>query len=153
MTTLTSAFQDYILSCRADGKEKSTINWYRSILGRYVATCPNILLKDITTNAIRAYILELRQSTYAEETINDHIRVLHTFFAWCSAEYAIPQKMRGRIKYPDAPKSTPKVARIEDVQAMFEVAGRRYWCQESGHSHVRARYWLSCGRTLWLESR
>jgi site-specific recombinase XerD len=123
MTTLTSALQDYILSGRADGKRESTVNWYRSILGRFTATRPNILLKAITTNAIREYIMELRRSTYAEETVNDHIRALHTFFAWCSAEYGIPQKMHGRIKYPEPPQSTPKVARIEDVQAMFEVAG------------------------------
>src|SRR5687768_17565264 len=100
MRTFVTAFHEFILSCMADGLSKSTVNWFCSLIGTFVEALCSRLVNDILTNDLRQYITQLRHMSYADETVNAHIRALHKFWKWCNAEDWPANPMR-TIRYPE----------------------------------------------------
>lgn len=115
---LNDAIAEFLIAQEADGSSASTINWYKSILGKFLQHLGNIEIKTISTADIRKYIIWAR-GEYAPDTAHAHIRVQHKFWKWCQAEYDLANPMRN-IKYPDQPKQRqPKAIATEDIVRLF----------------------------------
>ena len=130
MTTVDQAIEDFQLANRADGlSEKTSIN-YRYLLVESPHSLPAWLreqgyggpLGSITTAMLRQHIVWLRGrlnmrtgDPLADQTINDHVRALHRFFRWSSAEYDLANPM-ARISYPrHQPAQRHKAISLADV--------------------------------------
>jgi site-specific recombinase XerD len=120
MRTFVTAFHEFILSCMAAGLSKSTVNWFRSLIGTFVEALCSRMVNDISTNDLRQYITQLRHMSYADETVNAHSRALHKFWKWCNAEDGPANPMR-TIRYPE--KFQPKPTHLETIRLMLEMAG------------------------------
>lgn len=118
MTTVRTAYQDFLEACEADGLAETTMTWYRSLLTPFVDEWGHSLIKTISVKDIRKYLIRIRRKYEKEHTINDHNRALHRFWKWVHEEYAIPNPMR-RIAYPKKPNPNPNPIRIEHVAALF----------------------------------
>lgn len=122
MTSLQSAFTEFMLACEADGLQPSTTRVYRSLVGRYINQSEADSIRDVTPHDMRAYMLSLRKAEYSEHTISDTSRALHRFWRWVAGEYNTPNPMR-TLKYLQPPPTTiPKAASLDDVIAMFRAA-------------------------------
>jgi len=110
-----SAVEAFLLACSADGRKEKTLAWYRSLLGRYVASAGNRAVQRVVANDVRRYIVELRHQNYSPDTVHGHIRALHRFWKWCSREYKIDNPMEN-IDFPKQPKpKLPKAVALDDV--------------------------------------
>ncbi len=132
---LESALEEFIIALKADGLKPKTIDWYRWSLGVFAAAHADQPLDLLTTKVLRQYIADLRDRKWqwngsqhvkkdvplSDDTINAHVRVLHKFWSWCSAEYQIVNPMTN-IRYPRKPEAKPKAIRIEDVKKLFAAA-------------------------------
>lgn len=134
---VSTAIDSFIMACQADGLAKSTVKHYESKLGRLARALGDQPLDDISTDTLRRYIIDMRQQTeryidapqkpaqeggYSSESVNTHIRALHRFFKWCSAEYEMPNPM-AKIRYPQPQKQAPKGISPADVIRMLEATG------------------------------
>ncbi len=134
---LCQAIDNFILACEADGLAPATTQHYQSKLGRLGRELGHCQLRDINTNTLRYYIIEMRQQTeryidapqkpiqqggYSPETVNTHIRALHRFFKWCALEYDRPNPM-AKIRYPQPQQQAPKGISPNDVIKMLEATG------------------------------
>jgi site-specific recombinase XerD len=121
--TLSDAVDDFLLARRADGLAEATLTWYASLLGamtRHLGAQP---INEVSTSALRRYIVELRQSDYAPDSIYAHVKALHIFFRWCADEYSIANPAR-HIAFPKQPPSKlPRRAQDSDIIKMFSVCG------------------------------
>ena len=126
MPTLASAFADFILALRADGLSRSTIEWYRWTVSAFIRSHDGEtrLVREVSANDCRRYIVAIRGQGYAEDTVSAHIRGLHRFWKWVASEYSVTDPMR-TIRYPQPRQSQPKAADIADIIAMFAHAGER----------------------------
>lgn len=122
MTSLQSAFAEFLLACAADGLAESTIRGYRSLVGRYIQQSKADSIRDVTPHDMRAYMVSLRKAEYTEHSISDHNRALHRFWKWAGMEYNLPNPMR-TIKYLQPPETQlPRAVSLDDVIAMFRAA-------------------------------
>lgn len=120
---LQSALDDFLLACEADGLSRTSLRWYKSILSRFVAAYPDEQVKDISANAIRGYLVGLKES-YSEDSRGSYTRALHRFWKWTAAEYGIVNPMRN-IRYPQKPPARHRAAELVDILKMFAEAGER----------------------------
>lgn len=118
---ISSAVAEFLLHSEAEGLSKSTLTWYRSILGRF-AEQHAASLRDVTAHEVRTYLVSLRRSEYSESTVSAHTRALHRFWSWAADEYRIHNPMR-TIKYPKMLQPTPRAAALGDVKLMLEATG------------------------------
>jgi integrase/recombinase XerD len=80
-------------------------------------------IADITTSALRRYIVALRESDYAPDSVYAYIKALHALFRWAADEYGIVNPMR-HIAYPKQPNAKmPRRARDEDIIRMLQSCG------------------------------
>lgn len=121
MTTVESAYHEFLLSCRADGVSQNTYIWYRSILGFFARQYPLTGVGEVTPHDVREYVANL-SGDYSEETRKGHRRALFKFWGWVSKEYSIPNPMRN-MRYPEQPKPNPQPAHPDDILEMFKNAG------------------------------
>lgn len=119
-----AGIDEFLLNCEIEGMSKHTLTWYQSLLGRFAESIGQVQLAEITPHDIRQYLAAVRKTYISESTISAHTRSLHRFWKWATAEYNITNPMRN-IKYPAQPQPTPKAAAIEDIMAMFKIAGVR----------------------------
>lgn len=121
MITLGSALAEFFLACETDGLKGTTIAWYRWILGEMGEEfLPSTPLEEVTTHQIREYLLKIRRSGKAENTISAHNRAMHKFWKWAGREYRISDPMTN-IKYPSPQPPKPRTADMGDVIAMFQT--------------------------------
>jgi len=119
---LAQAVEEFLVAGEADGLSKSTMKWYRSLLGAYANASGQLELFNVTVSDIRRYIVNLDKSNFSADTINAHKRALHRFWKWCSREYGLPNPMLN-IRYPkQAEVQEPKAITIEDVLKIYEAA-------------------------------
>lgn len=119
------AVEDFLLAIEADGLKPKTIIWYRYILENNFAVKHGAKpLGEVDVRLVRAYIRdEVRKRFDSEDTIHGHIRALHRFFKWCTAEYQITNPMHN-ILYPAQPKpKLPKAVNVFDVVRLLESCG------------------------------
>jgi integrase/recombinase XerC len=119
---LKNALAEFLIAQQADQLKATTVDWYRSLLTRFVDAHCEASLTEISTTTMRLYIVTLNDRYTSEDTRSAHIRALHKFWGWCSKEYQIINPMRS-IKYPKKPEPKPKAIPLEHVARMFETCG------------------------------
>jgi len=121
--SLSEAIEDFLLARRADGLAESTINWYASLLSTLARHVTDQPVASVSNSALRRYIVALRESDYAPDSIYAHIKALHAFFKWSAEEYSIPNPAR-HIAYPKQPAAKmPRRAQDSDIIKMLAVCG------------------------------
>ena len=131
------AVNEYLLSSQANGVSPATLKWYRSLLNKAAVHFGRQPLTDITPRHLREYIVELRthEGKYIDakqkppqagrlssSSVAGHVTALHAFFAWCSAEYAMPNPM-ANIARPKRREPTPKAIAKNDFMKLFDATG------------------------------
>lgn len=124
MTSLQSAFSEFILSCEADGLSRATIVWYRSLIGAFVQGRESAALDSFSAHDLREYLSGLRAGELTEDTLSAHNRALHKFWSWAAKEYSSHDPMH-TIRYPKKPQPHPHAAALDDIARIFRVAGPR----------------------------
>lgn len=134
---LSSALDDFILSCEADGLNTKTIRWYKSILGRMVGTLGDVPLSSISRRDMREYVVSLREAQqrytdapqkpiqrggFSPDSLAGFVTALHRFWSWAAAEYSASNPMEG-IKRPKRQKPTPKAVEAGDFKKLFDACG------------------------------
>lgn len=121
MTSVEIAVREFVIACQADGLSRSTVEWYQSILGRFVGLHGGDQLREVGAAAMRRYLVGLRRAYDAESTVSAHTRALHRFWKWATVEYRIENPMR-TIRYPQPVTPVPRAASLDDLRAMFAAA-------------------------------
>lgn len=129
------ALNKFIIAQTADGLKDSTLNWYLSLLSKFIDHYPDKTISEITTDELRLYIVHLRgldarwqgeereqAGRLSPDTINAHTRALHKFWSWVALEYEIKNPMRS-IKYPRKPDAKPKAISLDDVGRLYDATG------------------------------
>lgn len=121
--TLSDAVDEFLLARRADGLADSTLSWYSSMLRQFSDRAGAVGLDAVNTSALRRYIVALRESDYAPDSVYAHIKALHAFWRWAADEYGITNPMR-HVAYPKQPAArVPRRAQDADILRMLEVCG------------------------------
>lgn len=120
---LQAALDEFLLACEADGLSRTSLSWYKSILGKFVAAHADKLLKEISASDVRHYLVALKDN-YSEDSRGSYTRALHRFWKWSAAEYGIVNPMRN-IRYPQKPPARHRAAELADILKMFAEAGER----------------------------
>lgn len=117
--TLSDAIDEFLLARRADGLAEKTLIWYAGMLRRFSEHMGPVLVDAVSTSALRRYIVTLRESDYAPDTIYAHIKALHVLFKWTAEEYNIPNPAR-HIAFPKQPPARmPKRAQDADIARLI----------------------------------
>ncbi len=112
--TVEQAFQEFILSCRADGLSSATIKWYVAILAPMVAFVGgDSAITSLTASTLRQWVVSLSDRGLAEESVKSSKRAMLRFCKWCSREFAIPNPA-ANIKHPGTSKGNPRSAVSRD---------------------------------------
>lgn len=100
---LSNLFNDYILSCKAEGKSPGTIDSYCQRVGAFVTFSLEYFpekVADIKSNHIRVYLLSLQDRNLSDATVNVYYRSINTFFNWLVAEGLLEKSPMANIKPP-----------------------------------------------------
>lgn len=84
----------FLTSKKVEGLSDRTLLYYKAEIGKFIIQA-NKPLGNITTNDIRIYIAKKECSNVTKDNI---LRVLRSFFGWCTAEEYIPKNPTLRIK-------------------------------------------------------
>ena len=118
---LSKALDAFLLAMAAEGKSKSTLNTYCSLLKRLVRGLGDPYLEQIAPPNMRQYLSELHNMVYKPATVYDHKRTVFRFWYWCVDEYGVPNIM-WNIAFPQQPKpEEPKAVSLEDIIKMLEA--------------------------------
>lgn len=132
-----TAVEDFILSCRADGRTDATIRWYRSMLMAFAKAHDCWRVNGISTYLIRLYIVNLRNKNVrfenapqrpaksgqlSETTIAGHITALHAFWNWAAREYSFANPMHN-IKRARRQIKPPQAVAAPDFVKLFNACG------------------------------
>lgn len=137
MNTISTALDDFLVACGADGLDAKTIRWYKGIISRMVGALGDVPFSNITRRDMREYVKSLREATaryidapqkpvqagkFSDESIAGFVTALHRFWSWCAGEYNTPNPMEG-IKRPKRQKPTPKAVEAGDFKRLFDACG------------------------------
>lgn len=121
--SLSEAVEEFLLARRADGLAEKTLTWYASMLNIFQGYLGDQMIDHVSTSALRKYIVALRESEYAPDTIYAYIKAIHALFRWAADEYSIPNPMR-HVAYPKQPAAKmPRRAQDSDIIRMLAVCG------------------------------
>lgn len=120
---LSESIEEFLLARRADGLAASTLSWYASMLNTFLEYLGDQPVAQVSTSQLRRYIVALRESDYAPDSIYAYIKALHALFRWAADEYSAPNPMR-YIAYPKQPHAKmPRRAQDADIIKMLGVCG------------------------------
>ncbi len=129
-----TAIETFLLACDANGLAETTIRWYRSLL-MSLSSSFNCDVKQVTTNDLRKYIVDLRNKStryenapqrkaqdgkLSDSTLTAHSTALHAFWKWVSIEYDFPNPMRN-IKRIRPPQPQPSAIDGSDFLKLFNA--------------------------------
>jgi integrase/recombinase XerD len=120
--TISQALGKFFWACAADDLDKKTIRWYRSMLKEFGEQYGKLPVNKVSTDLMRAVVIEIRQSDKTENTANDRIRALRRFWNWSAAEYEFTSPM-SRIRLRNQPVPVPRAVRTQDLVKMFKACG------------------------------
>jgi integrase/recombinase XerD len=134
---LTDAFEEFMLALEAEGSSRATLRWYRSLLERPINEWADLYLDEVTTHDLRNHLADLRSQPirYTEgvqkppqpgalsyDSIGNHIRALHRFFAWCKAEYGLSVDPAESIKIPPLRQAESKGIAQDDLVRLLNAS-------------------------------
>jgi integrase/recombinase XerD len=117
--TVQNAFDLFIRKCRVKNLSTSTIKAYEDKLKRFIEYVePETQIKDITSDVVDSYILDLREDTDINDiTIATLLRHLRAFVYYCQ-ECGYVEKYK--IVIPKAEKKIKETYTIEELERLLE---------------------------------
>lgn len=125
MRTIRQKVKSFILARVADGRASRTVRDYHRVLEPFAAWCSGEGF-DLTTldrDAVRRYVVSLRERGWAEGTVAIHIRNIRTFLRWCYEEGYAATNLATAVKSPR------RVIRVESSLTPAEVLALMDACQ------------------------
>jgi len=119
--SLDDVIRRYALSNQAENKSPVTVTWYNDMLRSFFdymkRTQDSCRLNDFTVDAIRSYIIFLRQKPkyqghpctpeqtmlLSPKTLQGHVRALKAFSSWLYADGYTEENVLSNLKMPKAP--------------------------------------------------
>ena len=109
--------EQYLITCRTEGKTPSTLRGYQEKLGRFVRWSDEACLADFSVESTREYIAYLQAAPKYENhpfhqsngahmsaaNVRNHVRVLRSFSSWLYRESFTRDNILSRLKVPNAP--------------------------------------------------
>src|SRR5512133_792049 len=126
--SLETLVEEYLTTCRLEGKTPKTIRGYREKLSRFVRKAGGTLA-DFTLQAVRAYITEMQASKrYVDHptmptsdecvsamTVRNHVRVLTAFSSWLHREDYLPENVLAKLRVPKASRKVMQTLNPEEI--------------------------------------
>jgi len=135
--------EGYRLYCQAEGKSPHTIRWYMGKLRVFLQYLRNgghdTDSEELSTEAIRAFVVYLQQSVRADEhnprkptrsdglspqTVQGYVRVIKAFLSWAHREGLIDENPASRVKVPKAPQTIVPTLNESQVRRFLSVIDR-----------------------------
>jgi integrase/recombinase XerC/integrase/recombinase XerD len=130
--SLATLVEEYLVTCRLEGKTPKTIRGYREKLTRFVNTVGGTLA-DFNLHTARAYVASLQQANKFEGhpskapiderlsvmTVRNHVRTLTAFSTWLEREEYTKSNILAKLKAPKAPKKVMETLIVEEVTSIL----------------------------------
>lgn len=125
MTTIQQAIISYIRAKTADGSSSAHVAWLGFMLERLGVQCGGLRMEQATPDALRTYVLWLREQGLAHESQRGHIRAMKAMFKWYWEENDLdPYKMpTRRIKVPKPQEREPRALDLAIFPLLFKATG------------------------------
>ena len=132
---LSSLVDQYILTCRTEGKTPKTLRGYQEKLQRFLRWCGDSTMDSFSVEMVREYISYLQtvnryeghpfkphdETQMSSANVRNHVRVLRSFSSWLEREEYTPNNILGRLKVPKAAQKV--VETLSDVEMRRLFAG------------------------------
>lgn len=114
MKTVSDTVASYIMACKADKRAPRTLKDYDRVLKPFAAWCggEGFNVVSLDRDAVRYYVVLLRERGWSENTVNLYIRYIRAFLNWLHNEDLTEGNLSRAIK---APKKIVKVERLPTV--------------------------------------
>jgi integrase/recombinase XerC/integrase/recombinase XerD len=130
--SLTTLIEEYLTTCRLEGKSPKTIRGYREKLLRF-ARAMDGTLADFSLPNVRSYIALVQSARKFEGhpgklvkdepvspmTVRNHVRILTAFAAWLEREEYTNSNVLARLRPPKAPKKVMQTLTPEEISSML----------------------------------
>ncbi len=126
MTTIQQAIVAYIRAKTADGASAAHVAWLGFMLDRLGVQCGGLRMEQVTPDALRAYVIWLKEQILAHESQRGHIRAMKALFKWYweENEHLDPYKMpTRRIKVPKPQEREPRALDLAIFPLLFKATG------------------------------
>ena len=125
--SLETLVEEYLTTCKLEGKTPKTIKGYRYRLTKYMQKAGGTLA-EFNLQGVRAYIAKMQASKrYAEHptmptseecvsamTVRGHVRVLTAFASWLQREDYLPDNVLSKLRVPKAPRKVMETLTTEE---------------------------------------
>ena len=142
-TTIKQAINEFLLSCKVEGKSYGTIECYSDKLKGFLWYATNYGWPDdisaITTNHLREFLAYLRETPHRfsstcpramkpinSTTIQKYYRALSALFNWSVSEGILETNSLVKIKVPKAEKKVIKALGSTEVNQLLEALGSTF---------------------------
>jgi integrase/recombinase XerC/integrase/recombinase XerD len=143
MSTIKQAINEFLLSCKVEGKSYGTIECYSDKLKGFLWYATNYDWPDditaITTNHLREFLAYLRETPHRfsstcpramkpinSTTIQKYYRALSALFNWSVSEGILETSSLVKIKVPRAEKKVIKALGSTEVNQLLEALGSTF---------------------------
>lgn len=116
-TTMTEAFDEFILDKKASGLSASTIRSYSNhfyCIGKWLDT--ETPIAELTDLQLKRMVVEMRESTLSPSSIASYIRTLKAFLSWCN----INDKTQVNIKAYHAPETVKETYTDRELKLLLK---------------------------------
>lgn len=121
---LVRAVQTFYLDREAARCSAATLTWYRKYVGALLdwLTAHDVTQPQaITTELLRAYLVDLQGRDLAPRTIHHHASAARAFLRFLAAEGILTANPMQRVKMPKLPQTILDAFTAADVQAMLDA--------------------------------
>lgn len=129
-----SLVEQYLITCRTEGKTPATLRGYQEKLRRFLKWCEDATLADFSVEMVREYISYLQsarkyeghpfnpvqQTPMSAANIRNHVRVLRSFASWLEQEQYTDANVLARLKVPKAPRKVIETLSDEEMGRLFD---------------------------------
>jgi site-specific recombinase XerD len=126
MPTLRSAFDTFILDCRARGLRTATLLVYRRQIEAFIRFCETLDISEldqVDVDAVRAYITHLQAREMKPASIRIAGHVLRAWLNFCIAEgLTVAESPMRRVRMPKLGRPQPDIFTKDEVLALLAAA-------------------------------
>lgn len=130
--SLPTLIEEYITTCRLEGKSPKTIRGYREKLSRFARAVGGILA-DFNLSTVRAYIASIQNARKYEGhpyqpvrdecvsmmTVRNHVRILTAFASWLEREDYTRGNMLAKLRPPKAPRKVMQTLTQDELSRIL----------------------------------
>ena len=165
---LNNLVEKYLIEQRCRGNTNFTLDYYRTVLSRFVDFCGDVPAEELTLELCQEYYFNLRSNELSSGSVQTYIRGLRAFLSWCYDFGYISTDITARFKLPKAQRKTIDVLTDEEIVRLFSCfpdnfIGKRNLCMsvlmldsglrlnevvtlESSQIHLEDRYCIVNGK-------